>query len=203
MCLIASGCPSNGIYSKLTPAYDLTANQDKKIFVWIESPRSAAADVDAAGVLAGAIRDHLVVLANVKSDNILLAGDSQDAPGQLLQSPEAAALQAGATLSLFVRIEDYELLPMNIRNFHSGRMTTRAILLDAETGQPLWPLSRQGKVHEIAIELGRGERSEILSRMAIGTAHCILRNLYPIMKLHYKTSDERVSPQEVFELETF
>lgn len=200
--LWVAGCPSEHIYSKIQPSYNLTAHQDRKIYVWVEAPRSAAADPDAAEALTEAIRGHLLVRANVKPDNIRLRQEGRD--GMLyMQSAEAAAVQAGAELVLFVRIEEYELLPMHIRNFHSGRMLTRAVLLDAVTGQTLWPAGRQGKVHDIVIELGQGDRGEILSRLTSGSAHCILRNLYPIIKMHYRHSDERVSTQEMFEMETF
>lgn len=202
-CLGAAGCPSTGIYSTLVPTYNLTINQDKKILVWVESPRSAAADVDAAETLAEAIRDHLLTKAKIRPENIILGQEEETASVYALQSPEAAAMQQGAGLALFVRIEDYELLPMNIRDFHSGRMLTRAVLLDASTGQTLWPQELENKMHDIVIELGQGDRTEILARLADGTAHCILRNLYPMMKLHYKNSDERLSMQEAFEMETF
>ena len=203
VCLGASGCPTNGIYSTLTPTYNLTANQDKKILIWVESPRSAAADADAAETLAEAIGNYLMTRAKIRPENVILGQESRDASLYVLQSTEAAALQQGAELALLVRIEDYELLPMNIRNFYSGRMLTRAVLLDAATSQTLWPQGLDGKVHDIVVELGQGNRTEILSRLADGTAHCIVRNLYPIMKLHYKNSDERMSMQEAFELETF
>jgi hypothetical protein len=199
--IFAGGCPSAGIYSKVKPAYDLSADKSKKVLIWVESPRSAAADPDAADKLAEAMRDHLVTKAGVNPANVLLARDS--AAGALLISPDTAALQAGAATALFVRIEEYELLPMSLPNYHSGRMVTRSVLLDAQTGQALWPMSTEGKVHDIVVELGKGDRQTILTRLTAGSAHCILRNLYPITKLHYKYSDERVSLQEAFEQETF
>ena len=206
VCLGAAGCGSSGMYSMLTPAYSLAANQNRKIFIWIESPRSAGADVEAPSALGSALRDRLVAQANVRPENIFLAESDQGALYAPMQTPEAAALAAGAELALLVRIEDYELLPMYVRNYHSGRLLTRAVLLDATTGQTLWPLGpegQKGKAHDIVVELGQGERSAILQRMVSSTAHCILRDLYPIMKMHYKTSDERVSLQEAFEMETF
>ena len=199
--VVFGGCAGTGIYSKVPPAYDLSANQNQKVLIWVEAPRSAAADPDAADKLGEALRGHLVSKAKFNPDNILLAQNTQ--AGTVLATPETSALQAGAATTLFVRIEEYELLPMSLANYHSGRMLTRAVLLDAHTGQPLWPSGTQGKVHDIVIELGQGDRMAILSRMTAGSAHCILRNLYPITKLHYKQSDERVSLQEAFEQDTF
>lgn len=201
--IFAGGCPSTGIYSKVKPAYDLSADKTKKVLIWVESPRSAAADPDAADRLAEAIRDHLVAKAGIAPDNVLLARDSAGSAGAALVTPDAAALHAGAATALFVRIEEYELLPMSLPNYYSGKMVTRSVLLDAQTGQSLWPLMTEGKVHDIVIELGKGDRQTILSRLTAGSAHCVLRNLYPITKLHYKYSDERVSLQEAFEQETF
>lgn len=203
ICLVSVGCSNTGIYTKLTPFYDLAANQDKKIYICVEAPRSAAADVDAPDTLAAAISSHLVTRAKIKPDNILLAERGRGLTFDTLDTPEAAAMRAGAGLALFVRIEEYELMPLNIRDYHSGRMATRAVLLDAKTGESLWPSGRRGKVHDIVIELGKEDRRGILLRMTAATAHCILRNLYPIEKMLYRNSDERVSQEDVFELETF
>lgn len=201
--LWAAGCPSEGIYSKTQPTYNLTAHQDRKIYIWVEAPRSAAADPDAAEALGRAIRNYLLTRVKVNPQNIIWEQAEPNASRHVIQSPQAVALQTGAELVLFVRIEDYELLPMHIRNYHSGRMLTRTVLLDAVTGQTLWPAGQQGKMHDIVIELGQGDRAETLSRLTDGSAHCILRNLYPVTKMHYRHSDERVSSQEIFELETF
>lgn len=200
--VLVGGC-GDTLYSKLPPAYDLTANQDKQIIVWIESPRSAGADVDAGDNLAEAIRNHLVLRANIKPENLFLARDLGGGGVSGLLSPEAVAEREGIGLVLFVRMEAYELQPLGVRNYHSGRMLTRAILLEAGTGRPLWPATMRGKLHDIVVELSAGDRQETLVRMSQGTAHCIVRNLYPIQKLHYKNSDERISVQEVFDMETF
>lgn len=203
LCLWVAGCPSDNIYSKIQPTYNLTAHQDRKIYIWVEAPRSAAADPDAAEALGRAIRNYLLTRVKVNPQNIIWEQAEPNASRHVIQSPQAVALQTGAELVLFVRIEDYELLPMHIRNYHSGRMLTRTVLLDAVTGQTLWPEVQQGKMHDIVIELGQGDRAETLSRLTDGSAHCILRNLYPVAKMHYRHSDERVSSQEIFELETF
>lgn len=203
LCLWVAGCPSDNIYSKIQPTYNLTAHQDRKIYIWVEAPRSAAADPDAAEALGRAIRNYLLTRVKVNPQNIVWEQAGPDAARNVIPSPEAAALQTGAELVLIVRIEDYELLPMHIRNYHSGRMLTRTVLLDAVTGQTLWPAGQQGRLHDIVIELGQGDRAETLSRLTDGSAHCILRNLYPVTKMHYRHSDERVSSQEMYELETF
>lgn len=202
VCIAGQGCTS-GIYSNVPPVYDLQANQDKKVLIWIEVPHSAAADPDAADKLTYAILNHLVAKAKIKPDNVLVANTIPNVMDSFLSAPEAAAQKAGAGLVLFVRIESYELMPVNIRNFHSGRMLTRSVLLDAHTAKPLWPENAQSKQHDIVVELAQGDRDTMLSRLTDGTAHCISRNLYPIRKLNYKNSDERISIQEAFELETF
>ena len=203
LALTLAGCGDAGIYGKVKPEYDLVANQDKKVLIWVEAPRSAAADVDAAEKLAASLYDHLVARARIKPNNVQVQSDSRTAAPDGVQTPEAAARQAGTQLVLMVRIEEYELLPMNIRNYHFGRMATRSLLLDVQANQPVWPKSGQGKVHDIAIELGQGDRAAVLSQMSASTAHCIVRNLYPIVKMYYKNSDERISIQEAFEMETF
>ncbi len=203
LAVMAAGCGNAGIYGKVKPEYDLVANQDKKVLIWVEAPRSAAADVDAAEKLAASLYDHLVARARIKPDNVQVQSDSRTGAPDGVQTPEAAAQQAGTELVLMVRIEEYELLPLNIRDYYFGRMLTRALLLDVQSNRPVWPKSEQGKVHDIAIELGQGGRVAVLSQMSASTAHCIVRNLYPIVKMYYKNSDERISVQEAFEMETF
>lgn len=195
----AGGCNS-GLYGKLTPAYDLVQNQDKKILILVESPRYVAADIDAPEKLSKVLQDHLIK-AKVKPQNLRVQGGSANTA---LVSPEQAAQQAGAQLVLFVRIEDYELLPVRIRDFYSARMLTRAALINAEDGAVLWPLDGdQGKLHDIAIEMGKGGRQAVLTQMTESTAHCIVRNLYPIEKLYYRNSDERIAVQQAFDMDTF
>lgn len=196
------GC-GGGIYSKIPPEYNLVENQDKRVLLWVESPRSAVADADAPEKLEAALRDYLIVHAKVNPANIYLHTDTPTTSIGAPPTPEAMARQAGAGLVLLVRIDTYELMPMNIRNFYYGRMLTYAILLDVQASQPVWPRSGRPKAHDIVIEMGQGERGDILTRMAASTAHCIIRNLYPIVKMHYKNSDERISLQEAFEMETF
>ncbi len=198
---VFSGCAD--YYSKRTPEYNLVSNQDKKVLIWVDASRSSYADADAPDAVAGAIGNHLLARAGIKPHNIIYRDEAMRAGGPLPESPEAAARQVGAQLVLMVQIEDYELLSMRIRNFYSGRMMTRSLLLDVQTGQAVWPSSGVGKVHDIVIELGEGNRRRMLSRMADSTAHCILRNLYPIGKNQYRNSDERMSFQEAFEMETF
>lgn len=198
--VLAGGC-GPGLYTKLPPAYDLVKNQDKKVLILVESPRSAAADVDVPEKLIHAVQNNLENRAKIKLENLIVfKGDTN----QAMLSPEQAAKQAGAGLALFIRIEDYELVPQNVRDYYYGRMVTRATLLSADNGLPLWPSDdKLGKVHDIVIEVGKGGRDAVLKQMAESMAHCILRNLYPIEKLYYKNSDERVSVQEAFELDTF
>lgn len=195
----ASGC-NPGLYGKIPPAYDLVENQDKKILIMIESPRYVAADVDAPEKLAAAVQNKLIK-AKVKPQNVILPKDAS--PASVL-SPMQAGQQAGAGLVLFVRIEDYELLPISVRDFYSARMLTRAVLISAEDNAQLWPTDgRQGKLHDIVIEMGKGGREAVLTQMTESTAHCILRNLYPIEKLHYRNSDERIAVQQAFDMDTF
>ena len=199
---LAGGC-ADGIYGKVRPAYDLAAHQDKKILIWVEASRSAVADVDAPDKLAETLGGYLIANAKIKSSNIVLSQGNQHGLSGMSQTLETAVSGTDAGLVLFVQIEEYELLPLNVDNFYSGRMLTRAVLLDAYTQAVIWPASQKGKPHDIVVELGKGGRDAVLSQMTKSTAHCIVRNLYPIMKMHYKNSDERVSLQEAFETETF
>ncbi len=198
MLLMAAGCAGN-LYTKLKPEYDLVANQDKKILIFVESPRSAAADKDAPEKLAASLQEHLTQKAKIKLENIVIFKDIKNP----LIAPQQAAKQAGAGIALFVRIEEYELLPINIKDYHSARLVTRSVVIDAETGRPLWPGDTMGKLYDIAIEMGKGGREAVFTQMNASMAQCILRSLYPIQKLYYRNSDERIPIQQAFETDTF
>ncbi|OQY05266.1 MAG: hypothetical protein B6I25_05815 [Planctomycetales bacterium 4572_13] len=75
---IASGCTalafllSSGPYEKkIPPAYDLKGQQDRKVFIWVECPRSANADFDVQEKLITAFQLYLTEKAGFNAENII------------------------------------------------------------------------------------------------------------------------------------
>jgi hypothetical protein len=70
-CIALSFLLSEGAYEKgIPPAYNLQKQQDRKVLVWVECPRSANADFDVQERLATAFKLYLVGKAKFDSENI-------------------------------------------------------------------------------------------------------------------------------------
>lgn len=210
LCVIVtlSGCDFLGFLlspgafeKKMTPAYDLKEQQERKVMVWIECPHSANADFDLQEKLAIAFQLYLVEKAGFDSENIIL--NSLSDSETLFLDPKKIARSKGVGYLLLVHVDQYEADFLQIREYYAGEMITRSVLFDVDSGQALWPTQPEGKMVHVAVEMEAEGRDAMVSRLVSATAHCVSRNLYPCEKLKYKTADERVSLQEAFEMETY
>ncbi|RKY13513.1 MAG: hypothetical protein DRP52_02570 [Planctomycetota bacterium] len=201
-CVALSFLLSSGPYEKkIPPAYDLKAQQDRKVFVWVECPRSANADFDVQDKLITAFQLYLTEKAGFNAGNIIL--NSSVSNKSLLLDPKKVARSQGAGYLLLVQVDKYEADFLQVREYFAGELVTRAVLFDVHSGQTLWPNQPEGKMIHIAVEMETEGRNALVSRLTSATAHCILRYLYPCEKLKFKTADERVSLQEAYEMETY
>ena len=201
-CAILSLILSEGPFEKgMPPAYDLQEQQERKVLVWIECPRSANADFDLKEKMATAFQLYLVGRAGFDSENII----QRSVPDgeALLLDPKKIARSQGAGYLLLVQVDRYEADFLQIRDYYAGELISRSILYDVDLDQALWPSQPEGKMTHVGVEMETGGRHALVSRLTSATAHCILRNLYPCDKLKYKTRDERVSLQEAYEMETY
>ena len=210
LCVVfaASGCValsfllSEGPYEKgIPPAYNLQKQQERKVLVWVECPRSANADFDVQKKLATAFQLYLIVKAGFESENIILSYLSDGEA--LLLDPKKIARSQGAGYLLLVQVDKYEVDYLQVRNYFAGEMISRAVLYDVESGETLWPSQPEGKMVHVVFEMESEGRDALVNRLTSTTAHCVSRNLYPCEKLKYKTAGERVSSQEAFEIETY
>ena len=201
-CAILSLILSEGPFEKgILPAYDLREQQERKVLVWVECPRSANADFDVQKRLATAFQLYLVGKAGFDSENIILSSLSD---GEALSlDPKKIARSQGAGYLLLVQVDKYEVDFLQIRDYYAGEMISRAILFDVDLGETLWPSQPEGKMIHVAFEMESEGRDALVNRLTSTTAHCVLRNLYPCEKLKYKTAGERVSSQAAFEMETY
>ena len=210
LCVVfaASGCTalslllSPGPYEKkIPPVYNLQEQQDRKVLVWVECPRSANADFDVQEKLITSFQLYLVEKAEFDAENVITGslGDSK----MLLLDPKKIARSQGAGYLLLVHVDKYEADFLQIRDYYAGELVTRAVLFDVDSGQILWPHQPEGKMIHIAFEMETEGRDALISRLTSATAHCVLRYLYPCEKLKFKTANERVSLQEAYEMETY
>jgi hypothetical protein len=205
--LLLSGCAAIGFLGtegpfekKRVPDFDLQAQQDRKILLWFEFPQSLNLGLATETNLVKAFSAYLISKAEIDPSNLIIQplDDSNR-----VQDPKKVARSQGAGYVLIVQIDAFELDSFQIRDYYGGEIITRAILLDVELPAAVWPAQPEGKMVHIAVEVETGGRDAAISRLVSGAAHCTLRYLYPCDKLKFKYSDERVSTQEAFELETY
>lgn len=193
---------SSGPFEKKhQPAYNLREQQNRKVLIWVECPQSARADYDLPEKLALAFQLYMTEKAKFDSENIILNPISDGS--ELILNPIKVARSQGAGYVLLVHVDHYESDFLQIRNYYSGELITRAVLFDAETKSQVWPTQPAGEMVHISVEMETQGRSALLSRLVSASVHCTMRYLYPCDKLKYKHGDERISTQEVFEFETY
>ena len=107
---IASGCTalsfllSEGPFEKgIPPAYDLQDQQDRKVLVWIECPRSANADFDVREKLTSAFQLYVTKRADFDVENVLL--NPPAGTETLLLDPKKIARSQGAGYLLLVHVD--------------------------------------------------------------------------------------------------
>ena len=210
LCVVfsASGCTalsfllSRGPFEKgVTPAYDLQDQQDRKVLVWIECPRSVNADFDVQKKLISAFQLYIIERADFDAENVLLNPPSETKT--LLLDPKKIARSQGAGYLLLVHVDKYESDFLQIRDFYAGELITRSVLFDLDLDTAVWPSQPAGKMIHITVEMEEEGRDALVSRLTSATAHCVLRYLYPCEKLKFEAADERVSLQEAYEMETY
>lgn len=201
-CNIVGFLASPGPFEKKIPAqYDLQDQQDRKILLLVECPRSSGVDYDVKKDLVTGFEGYLLTQMHIDPENVILAPSALDKTAS--QDPVEMARELGAGYVLLVQVDTYQLAPLNNSKYFTGRMISRAILMDADLKTTVWPKEQSGKVVHITVHLETEGRDVALSRLVSGTTHCVLRYLYPCEKLKYKISDEVYTLQEAFDMETY
>lgn len=205
--ILFSGCEAIGFLGtegpfekKRTPDYDLQAQQKRKVLLWLEFPKSLDMGYGTDSKLVNAFGAYLAAKAEIDPSNLIIRPRDDS---NRIQDPKEVARSQGAGYVLLVQVDAFELDSLQIRNYFAGEIVLRAILLDVDLPTAVWPEQPEGKMIHIAVEVETGGRDAAISRLVSGAAHCTVRYLYPCDKLKFKHSDERVSMQEAFELETY
>lgn len=206
--VVNSGCGLIGVIGtpgafekKVPPQYDLQAQQDRKILLWVECPRSSNVDYDVEERLQIGFRIYLLGQAGIRPENIIM--NSPDTPSDFAQDPVKIAQSLGVGYVLLVQVDDYELFRLDVRDYYAGRMLSHAVLMDVNLGMAVWPVRSAAKVIEVGVDMETKGRTVALNRLVSATAHCTMRYLYPCEKLKFKATDEKVSIQDAYEMETY
>ena len=206
--IINSGCDVFGILAnpgafekKIPPQYDLRKQQDRKILLWVECPRSSDVDYDVQEKLTATCQIYLTEKVKINPENIIL--DQPTSENVVPLDPVKIAQGLGAGYVLLVQVEGYELMPMGAQKYYSGEMITRTVLMDTDLSMAVWPKNPMGKVVHIGVDMETKGRDAALSRLVSSTAHCALRYLHPCEKLKFKALDEKITIQDSLEMETY
>jgi hypothetical protein len=172
------------------------------VLVFIDEAGSGRGELELRPGLSEVVTALLVQKARIKSENFV-SGDrlSQLRDGRedfSSLSPVQLGRAAGASVVLYVLVEDYELYAVGEQMYHSGSLVARSILFDVASGRALWPRRGDGRVVKAKVEIETGGRAATLNRLIVATAHCITRKLYDCPRPTYRTADEEggYSPQQ-------
>ena len=210
--IVNSGCNVASIFGVLatpgayeqekTPEYDLLAQQERKVLLWVECPRSSGADYDVQAELIDAFQRYFYKIMEMDQENLVVYNPASST--DYLLDPKKVARSKGAGYVLIVQVDDYEMTPLQAKNYFYGAISCRSLLLDVDLGVSVWPRGGgQTKATSIEIELETKGRDAMLQRLVKAAAHCTLRYLYPCLTHQFKHSGERMTIQEAADMETY
>lgn len=186
---------------KVPPKYDLKSQQERKILLLVECPRSSGVDFDIKKKLQSGMETYMVGQMGINQKNLIVISPDQDKTQS--HDPVKAAKALGAGYVLLLQVDNYYLKPLNTRDYYVGEMRSRVILMDADLGESVWPKDPRGEIVNVGVNLETEGREMAVTRLISATAHCALRELYPCEKLKLKNSDEVMTLQDAMETETF
>lgn len=206
--LVLAGCNVFGFLTqpgpfeeKVPPQYDLVGQQDRKILLLIECPRSSGVDYDVKQKLMHSFDKYLRSQMKIQPENLVFAPPQTGLT--LTQDPVKMARELQAGYVLLIQVDKYELAPLSPAKYFAGQIISQAVLMDTELDMAVWPKGSGGKIIHVGVDLETESREMALTRLTSTTAHCVLRYLYPCKKIGFKSADEVFTLQEAFEMETY
>jgi hypothetical protein len=179
---------------KIPAEYDLKANSEGGILIYVEPAIGSGAGVSLQPKIANIIKAHMVQKAKIKDQYIdprsqasLFRSENDEFQGL---SPVQIGKKLSAGLVLHVRIENYGLYEMSDRGYYGGSMTTQSVLYEVESGKVLWPVDGKGKLFRTKVELEIGGQKATTDRLLRAMGYCIVRNFYDCIRNQYRIKDE-------------
>ncbi|MHC4364295.1 MAG: hypothetical protein ACYSU6_01945 [Planctomycetota bacterium] len=180
---------------KIPAEFDLAARKDQKILILVNQPGWLDADVDLRRGLTEAI--SVIILEKVKIKPAYLIGydelsefRSNKANFSLFSAADVGAA-LDADMVLLVVPEAYQLTEMGGAGYYKGFLGVQTVLLDAASGEKLWPGLAERRTIRVGFEIEDRGREIAIKRLMAGCAHCIVRYFYNCPMLRFKISDDR------------
>ena len=202
---LISGCQYAGIvsllgtpghYERQVPAeYDLAEHTDQKILVLVDQPAYLGADVNLRYYLTGAINKNLVEKVGIDAERLVSYSELSEfrstSQGFSLLSPVQIAEALNANVVLLVVIEDYQLSQLAEADYYKANLSARAVLLEAATGNKLWPQSAESKTVKVGFDIEDRGREVATARLVTASAYCLVRYFYDCPKNRFNIADDR------------
>jgi hypothetical protein len=180
--------------STIPAEYDLTQQKDKKILVLVDQPSYLSAHANLRYFLTDTTNKLLQQRAKIQPEFLIdydkLAEFRSSTPDFSLLTPEKVGSALGADLVLLIVINDCRLSAMDETKYINGGLDAEAQLIDASSGEKLWPAQEQAKAIKVGFESERRGPDAAAVRLAVAAAHCATRYLYNCPKNQFKISDE-------------
>ncbi|MHC4739237.1 MAG: hypothetical protein ACYS9Y_10075 [Planctomycetota bacterium] len=195
-CGLVSMVVSPTRHEKKIPAeYKLREQKDKKILVLVDQPARLNAAANLRYYLTRDIREYLVKKIRIPAKGLIsyenLVEFRNNQANFSLMSPLEVGKVLQADIVLVVVVEDFRLYNMAESGFLKGFLSSRAVILDATTGEKVWPKSFESKEIKVGFEFDERNVEIAVSRLTAASAHCITRYFYDCPMDKFRIADDR------------
>lgn len=180
---------------KIAAEYDLSQRKGEKILMLVDQPGWLNTEVNLRYYLTNAVADSLVAKVRISPESFVEYSQLSEFRSnisnfsQLTHQDVGKAM--GADMVLVVRIDRYELSNIKDTNYYTGLLHAKCVLLDAKTGDQLWPESGSFKDIKVGFDVEPRGRKAAVGRLANAVAHCITRYMYDCPKAKFDIFEER------------
>lgn len=204
--LLCCGCKLVGIMgtptaseTKIPAEFEIGQRAKGKLVVLVQQPSWLNVQTDLRPVLSEAVNIMLCEKTKFKKQAVIsyeqLVEFRRAHSDFFSMRPDQIAMSLGVKTILLIVIDDYKLYGMPLdgyyKGLHKGLLDVRSYLLDAQSGEVLWPRSGEGKLARLALEAERGGKEFCAARLARAAAHCIVRYFYDCPSDKFRTWGER------------
>jgi hypothetical protein len=180
--------------AKTSAEYNLTAEKDKKILVFVDQPHSLKTQANMRFLLTDTVNKMLEKRAKVPAEMLVdyetLADFRSSVTDFSLLSPENVGISLGADFVLLMVITDCKISEVSQTGYVNGSLDVQAELIKTASGEKVWPQLERARVVRVGFESKRLGPDAAAVRLALAAAHCVMRYLYDCPKNQFKISDE-------------
>lgn len=179
----------------ITAEYDLTERTDQGILVLVNQPAWFNARENLRYYLTKEINENLTKKVKIPPERLVSYNElsvfrSNKGDFSLL-SPTEIGTALNADMVLLVMVNGYELNRIAETGYYKGFLSVQSILLDAATGEKLWPESARSKIIKVGFEVESRGREAAVARLVSALAHCTVRSFYDCPADEFKIFDDR------------